>query len=146
MTRAPTRLNHTTTVQIAPVLAQLCAPFGRRSQFLYKGTDTINGSGDYGFMLTAIDAGLTPNTDVDLVRIKIWDKDNGDAVVYDNLVACSDTADDASPCMVIGGGSIVIHKEVDGRNFTLGTVGRPGFPWSLTISRAFTLVHRSARP
>ncbi len=43
-----------------------------------------NGEGNYGFMLTATDADLTPSTDVDLFRIKIWDKDNGDEVVYDN--------------------------------------------------------------
>ena len=50
----------------------------------YKGIGTINGSGTYGFLLSGIDANLTPSIDVDLVRIKIWDKDNGDAVIYDN--------------------------------------------------------------
>jgi len=77
----------------------------------YKGSGTINGSGDYGFRLTAIDAGLTPSTDVDLLRIKIWDKEDGDAVIYDNQVGpgCSDSADGADPCTEIGGGSIVIH-------------------------------------
>jgi hypothetical protein len=44
---------------------------------------------------------------VDRFRIKIWDKDNGDAIVYDNQM---DAADDADPTTVIGGGSIVIHK------------------------------------
>jgi hypothetical protein len=59
-------------------------------------------------MLTAIDEKLTPSTDVDLFRIKIWDKDNGDAIVYDNQMG---DADDADPATVLGGGSIVIHKE-----------------------------------
>ena len=74
----------------------------------YKGVGTINGSGNYGFMLSAIDEELTPSTDVDLFRIKIWDKDDNDAVVYDNQM---DAADDADPTTAIGGGNIKIHKE-----------------------------------
>ncbi|MFC1577624.1 LamG-like jellyroll fold domain-containing protein [Thermodesulfobacteriota bacterium] len=73
----------------------------------YKGTGTINGTGNYGFMLSAIDEKLTPSTDVDLFRIKIWDKDNSDVVVYDNQIG---KEDDADPTTAIGGGSIVIHK------------------------------------
>jgi hypothetical protein len=76
----------------------------------YKGTGTINGVGNYGFMLTAIDADLTPSSDVDLLRIKIWDKDNGDVVIYDNQVGAEDNAD---PNTAISGGSIMIHKEKD---------------------------------
>ena len=78
---------------------------GPKAQF--KGTGTINGAGNYGFMLTAVDAALTPSTQVDKFRIKIWDKDNGDAIVYDNQM---DATDDAEPATAIGGGSIVIHK------------------------------------
>jgi hypothetical protein len=77
---------------------------------MYKGTGTLSGSGDYGFLLAAIDAELANDADTDLFRIKIWDKDNDDAIIYDNQVACSDTGDDAEPCTEIGGGSIVIHK------------------------------------
>jgi hypothetical protein len=79
---------------------------GARAQ--YKGVGTINGGGNYGFMLFAIDANLTPSTDVDLFRIKIWDKDNGDMVVYDNNVGGGDNTD---PTAQIGGGSIMIHKK-----------------------------------
>lgn len=67
----------------------------------YKGAGTINGAGNYGFMLTARDG--TP----DKFRIKIWDKDNGDTIIYDNLMS---GADDADPTTALGGGSIVIHK------------------------------------
>jgi hypothetical protein len=73
----------------------------------YKGVGTINNSGNYGFMISAIDAALTSSTDVDLFRIKIWDKDNGDAIVYDNQMGADE---DADPATAIGGGSIVIHK------------------------------------
>jgi len=70
------------------------------SKAQYKGTGTINGAGEYKFMLTAIDG--TP----DKLRIKIWGKASGQ-VVYDNMIG---TADDAIPTTVLGGGSIVIHK------------------------------------
>jgi len=72
----------------------------------YKGTGAVNGAGNFGFMLSAIDAALTNSTNEDLFRIKIWDKDNGDAVIYDNQQG---TADNAEPTTAIGGGSIIIH-------------------------------------
>lgn len=74
---------------------------------MYKGTGTINGAGNYGFILSAIDEALTPSTDVDLFRIKIWDKEN-EAIIYDNQIG---EADDADLITGIMGGSIVIHKE-----------------------------------
>ena len=78
---------------------------GPKAQF--KGSGRINGAGNYGFMLFAVDAALTPSIDVDLFRIKIWNKDASDAVVYDNEPA---EVDDADPTTQIGGGSIVVHK------------------------------------
>ena len=69
----------------------------------YKGVGTINGSGNYGFMLTAVDNGNSG----DAFRIKIWDKDASDAVVYDNKAG-----DDASYSgTVIGGGNIKVHRK-----------------------------------
>lgn len=79
---------------------------GARAQ--YKGIGTINGEGNYGFILIAIDAKLTPNTNVDRFRIKIWDKDKGDAIVYDNKHGESD---DSNETTELGGGSIVIHNK-----------------------------------
>jgi hypothetical protein len=73
----------------------------------FKGTGTINGIGNYGFMITATDERLTPSTSLDLFRIKIWDKDNGDLVVYDNQMGEDDNSDAGTE---IGGGNIVIHK------------------------------------
>lgn len=78
---------------------------GARAQF--KGEGTINGAGHYGFMLTVIDGQISGGGGVDKFRIKIWDMDNGDAIVYDNLMG---GADDAAPTTTLGGGSIVIHK------------------------------------
>ncbi len=62
---------------------------GTNAQF--KGSGTINGSGDYGFMLWATDG--SPDT----FRIKIWDAAT-ENLVYDNQG------------QAIGGGSIVVHK------------------------------------
>jgi PKD repeat protein len=70
---------------------------------VYKGVGTINGAGTYAFVLSAIDG------QQDKFRIKIWDKNQGNAVVYDNLLKAN-AADDDDPPTAIGGGSIVIHK------------------------------------
>jgi hypothetical protein len=72
----------------------------------YKGTGTIDGSGTYRFMLTAIDGQISGGGGVDKFRIKIWDPVS-DQVVYDNQLGAGD---DSLPSTVIGGGSIVIHK------------------------------------
>ena len=72
----------------------------------YKGSGTINGAGDYGFMLTAVDGQVNGGGGVDRFRIKIWDKASG-AIVYDNQVAADDNA---TPTTSLGGGSIVIHN------------------------------------
>lgn len=73
----------------------------------YKGIGTINGIGDYGFMLTAIDGQINGGHGVDKFRIKILDKAT-DKIIYDNQMGASDTED---PTTALGGGSIVIHKE-----------------------------------
>jgi hypothetical protein len=76
----------------------------------YKGSGTINGAGNYGFLLTATDSEINGDGDVDKFRIKIVDKDAGESVVYDNKMGESDDMDAADP-QEIGGGNIVIHKE-----------------------------------
>jgi hypothetical protein len=78
---------------------------GARAQ--YKGSGTVNNAGSYGFILTAIDGQVSGGGGVDKFRIKIWDKSNNDAIVYDNQLGASDSGD---PTTAIAGGSIVIHK------------------------------------
>ena len=72
----------------------------------YKGAGTINGAGDFAFMLTAVDGTLIGRDRGDKFRIKIWDKSTGQ-VVYDNQPGADDNSD---PATSIGGGSIVVHK------------------------------------
>lgn len=79
---------------------------GARAQ--YKGTGTINNSGHYGFMLTAIDGRISGGGDQDRFRIKIWDNATG-VIVYDNQPASDDDAE-LNDATILRGGSIVIHK------------------------------------
>jgi hypothetical protein len=71
----------------------------------YKGSGTVGGVGDYGFLLTATDGQVTGGGGTDKFRLKVWEKGSG-AVVYDNNLG---NADGAEPSTALGGGSIVIH-------------------------------------
>jgi hypothetical protein len=75
----------------------------------YKGSGTINGAGDYGFMLTAADADIAGGPAVDGFRIKIFDKVSGIAI-YDNKMGSSDTNSNGNT-QAISGGSIVVHSK-----------------------------------
>jgi signal peptidase I len=76
---------------------------GARAQ--YKGSGTINGSGNYGFMLTAVD-GQLHGDGLDKFRIKIINKTTG-AIIYDNQMGADETD---TPSTIINSGSIIIHK------------------------------------
>lgn len=80
---------------------------GSKAQF--KGSGTVNGIGDYSFMLTAIDGQSNGGGSADKFRIKISDKATS-SVVYDNKMGQSDAydlSDDTS--LGLGGGSVSIH-------------------------------------
>jgi len=66
----------------------------------YKGTGTIDGAGEYKFMLWAGDEAFGG---VDTFRIKIWEEDGAEIVVYDN------GGDEEG--QAIDGGSIVVHTK-----------------------------------
>ena len=70
----------------------------------FKGSGTMNGTGTYGFLLTATDGQLS-GEGIDTFRIKIWDAATG-TIVYDNQMG---DPDDADAVDAIDGGSIVIH-------------------------------------
>jgi hypothetical protein len=76
------------------------------SEAQYQGVGTINGRGDYGFLVTLID-GQRTGGGTDRLRIKIWDTATG-AFVYDTQVGA---ADDATASTALGGGSLVIHTK-----------------------------------
>ncbi|SHJ15221.1 Por secretion system C-terminal sorting domain-containing protein [Tangfeifania diversioriginum] len=62
----------------------------------FQGTGTINGSGNYGFLITVTDGA---RLGYDKFKIKIWDKNNDDEIIYDNLITTNIF------------GSIVIHSK-----------------------------------
>jgi hypothetical protein len=72
-----------------------------------RGVGKVNGSGSHGFELTAWDGQVGGVSGVDKIRVKIWDRNRGNAVVYDNQIGAADGVD---PTTALGGGSIVIHK------------------------------------
>jgi hypothetical protein len=80
------------------------------SKAIYKGKGTINGNGDYGFMVSAVDGQVSGGGGVDMFRIKIWDKASG-LIVYDNNIG---NDDNAIPSTALSGGSIVIHSVKSG--------------------------------
>jgi hypothetical protein len=71
---------------------------------LCKGTGTINGNGDYHFLLTSIDGDQAGGGGEDTLRIRIWSDSEG--LIYDNQPNASEFA---APMTVLSGGSIVIH-------------------------------------
>ncbi|HEY0109979.1 MAG TPA: T9SS type A sorting domain-containing protein, partial [Fibrella sp.] len=73
-----------------------------------KGVGTLNGTGNYGFLVSAIDGQINGGGGVDKFRIKIWNKAT-DQIVYDNNL--NNSGDDGDPEMALGGGSVVIHSE-----------------------------------
>jgi uncharacterized protein (TIGR02145 family) len=73
---------------------------------IYKGSGTINGNGNYKFMVSAVDGNVSGGGGYDKFRIKIWNKTDN-TIVYDNNLG-KDEND--IPATVLGGGSIVIHK------------------------------------
>lgn len=75
---------------------------GRKAQ--YKGFGTINGGGNYRFLLTCIDGDKPGGGGIDKFRIRIWSDSNG--LVYDNQLNAPDSDD---PTTTLGGGSIIVH-------------------------------------
>jgi len=71
----------------------------------FTGMGTMNGSGEYIFIVTVIDGSLAGGGS-DKIRMLIWNDLTGE-VVYDNEPGAAEYADSSTS---IGGGSIVIHK------------------------------------
>jgi len=72
----------------------------------FRGSGTINGGGNYGFLVIVVDGKATNGPSK--FRIKIWDKNAGNAVVYDNVPGASEDIDLANP-QPVASGSIVVH-------------------------------------
>jgi len=75
------------------------------SKVRFKGSGTINGAGDFAFLVSAVDGDVSGDG-ADTFRIKIWDQSTG-TVLYDSEMG---RGDGAPATTVLGGGSIVIHN------------------------------------
>lgn len=76
------------------------------SKAKFKGWGKINGEGEYGFIISAIDGDVKEKGDPDLFRIKIWDRYT-EEVAYDNEIG---NEIDADPSTTLLHGSIVVHS------------------------------------
>jgi probable HAF family extracellular repeat protein len=87
---------------------------GIRAQ--YQGSGTVNGAGNYKFLMTVVDGTASKAVRQSRFRMKIWHIDartNAEAVDYDNQVqtgALAKALAADSEGSVIGGGSIVIRR------------------------------------
>ena len=70
----------------------------------YKGRGTVNGTGDYGFLLSAVDGNAQSVPGPDRLRLKMWDRATG-VIVYDNQLGASD---DATATTAIADGAITV--------------------------------------
>ena len=111
---------------------------GARAQ--YQGTGTINGSGNYGFKLTAIDGQVSGGGGTDMIRLKIWDKDAGDAIVYDSGLGVSD---DDAPSVELGGGKVIIHSQGNALQATEGAAGGGSSGENLSYGRLQPVVNQA---
>ncbi|NJW51940.1 MBG domain-containing protein, partial [Salinimicrobium oceani] len=84
----------------------------------YRGEGTVNGTGQYGFMVSAYDGAINGSSGgSDKFRIKIWNISTGNAMVYDNKYGALENADISGDLnLQLGGGSIVIHQAKGGGN------------------------------
>jgi uncharacterized membrane protein len=107
----------------------------------YRGSGTINGAGDYGFLLSAID-GQIRGDGVDRFRIKITDKTTG-AVVYDNQMGAADTTSAATP---LEGGTIEIQSNSGGKSATSVGASGPAGETNAALPIAFGLSQNVPNP
>ncbi len=70
----------------------------------YKGRGTVNGLGDYGFLLSTVDGDSQSVPGPDRLRLKVWNRLSGD-VIYDNQLGA---ADDAPAATTIAAGAITV--------------------------------------
>jgi hypothetical protein len=64
-----------------------------------RGSGTVNGGGNYGFLLAAADGDAINNNGLIEVRMKIWDASKGEAkgVIYDTQPGAADSAVPTTP-------------------------------------------------
>ncbi len=78
---------------------------------IWKGEGSINGKGNYTFIASVTDAGGRNTNDIgDRFRIRIWNKDDGNAIVYDNFGEAGDIYNLTAAKPAIDRGQIIINR------------------------------------
>ena len=103
-------------------------------QAKFKGFGQVNGGGDYGFLLSAVDGEVNGGGGEDKFRIKIWDRSDSDAIVYDNQLGAPE---DAEASTVLGGGSITIHGGQSGHGGSNKSVAAEALPEAFELRPAY---------
>jgi len=90
----------------------------------YKGTGTINSSGNYDFTLTAYDGNISGGGGTDRFRIRITDGNNGNAVIFDNKNGTPTDMDVANPQVISGGRPALFVRRTSDRIARKGQQGQ----------------------
>ncbi len=77
----------------------------RGTKVQYQGSGTLSGSGDYSFVVTAVNG--QAGGGADRLRMRIWDRATGE-LVFDNERSSGPTTE---PVCRVDGGSVVIHRQ-----------------------------------
>lgn len=74
---------------------------------IFQGSGTVNGSGNYGILIAQTDKDRNP-ANANNIRIKIWNKNAGNAVVFDTQPGADNNALPVTP---VTNGSIKVHVQ-----------------------------------
>ncbi|MBB6611940.1 PQQ-binding-like beta-propeller repeat protein [Pontibacter sp. Tf4] len=78
---------------------------------VFKGEGTLQGRGRYGFLVSVQDAGGNRANDRDdQIRVRIWNLEDGNNIVYDNFEQAGDIYDMSTGLQPIERGQIIIHR------------------------------------
>ncbi len=88
---------------------------------LYQGSGTVNGTGNFGFVVAAVDGQFNGGSGPDAIRVRLWDKAHGNAVVYDTqpgapIPAAPTTTLDSGAIMILPAGGTGPGAPTGGRN------------------------------
>ncbi|HKR05928.1 MAG TPA: T9SS type A sorting domain-containing protein [Bacteroidia bacterium] len=97
---------------------------------IFRGSGTVNGTGNYGVLVAQTDKDRNPSN-ANHIRIKIWNKNAGNAVVFDTQPG---DPDNALPVTPMGNGTIKIHTsnsciaKTEGQSDDMGTFEASIYP------------------
>jgi hypothetical protein len=74
---------------------------------IFKGSGTVNGTGNYGVLVAQTDKDRNPSNNNN-IRIKVWNKNAGNAVVFDTQPG---DPDNALPVTPLANGTVKIHTD-----------------------------------